>query len=126
MKRWQFSDQSGAQPVLQSIDAAARRRVSGPGLRTFLAIAECYGIPTNDRIALLGEPSNSTHLEWVKNARGDLALTLLLDTLMRISRLLGIHESPGILFPVEAMTWLKGSQGGELSTIPRLTSRPRA
>jgi hypothetical protein len=116
MKILHLPEQTGAEPALQPVDAAARRRVSGPGLRTFLAIAERYGIPTRDRIALLGEPSNSTYHEWVKKARGDVALTLPLDTLTRISGLLGIHKALGILFPVEAeaMTWLKGPHRGEL------------
>jgi hypothetical protein len=37
--------------------------------RTFLTVADRYGIPTRDRVALLGEPSNSTYREWVKKAR---------------------------------------------------------
>ena len=111
----QLPDQGGSEPIPQAIDAAARRRVSGPGLRTFLAIAEQYGVPTRDRIALLGEPSRSTYHEWVKKARADAALTLPLDTLTRISGLLGVHKALCVLFPIEAeaMTWLKGPHHGE-------------
>jgi hypothetical protein len=116
MKILHLPEQTGSEPVLRPIDAAACRRVSGPGLRTFLAITERYAIPTRDRIALLGEPSKLTYHEWVRKARGDMALTLPLDTLTRISGLLGIHKALGILFPVEAeaMTWLKGPHRGEL------------
>jgi hypothetical protein len=112
----QLPERAGAEPVAQPIDAAARRRVSSPGLRTFLAIADRYGIATRDRIALLGEPSNSTYHEWVKKARAEAALTLPLDTLTRISGFLGIHKALGILFPIEAeaMTWLKGPHRGEV------------
>ena len=112
----QLPEQAGAEPVALPIDTAARRRVSGPGLRSFLAIAERYGIATRDRIALLGEPSNSTYHEWVRKVRSEAALTLPLDTLIRISGLLGIHKALGILFPVEAeaMTWLKGPHRGEV------------
>lgn len=108
--------ETGAQPVAQTVDAAARRRVSGPGLRTFLAIAEQYDIPTRDRIALLGEPSRSTYHEWVKKAREVAPLALPLDTLTRISGVLGIHKALAILFPIEAeaMTWLKGAHEGEV------------
>lgn len=103
-------EQAGAEPVPQSIDAAARRRVSGPGLRTFLAITDCYGITTRDRIILLGEPSTSTYHEWVRKAREEAPLMLPLDTLTRISGILGIHKAFSVLFPIEAeaMTWLKG------------------
>mgnify|MGYP001348593761 CR=1 FL=1 len=112
----QISRHSVAKPVTRSINAAARRRVSGPGLRAFLAIADRYGIATRDRIALLGEPSNSTYHEWVKKARSEAALTLPLDTLTRISGFLGIHKALGILFPIEAeaMTWFKGPHFGEV------------
>ena len=112
----QLPERAGAEPVGQPIDAAARRRVSGPGLRTFLAIADRYGIATQDRIALLGEPSNSTYHEWVRKARAESALTLPLDTLTRISGILGIHKALGILFPIEAeaLTWLKGPHQGEV------------
>lgn len=112
----QLPERAGSEPVPQEIDAEARRRVSGPGLRTFLAIANRYGIPTRDRVALLGEPSNSTYHEWVRKARVEASLSLPLDTLTRISGILGIHKALGILFPIEAeaMTWLKGSHRGEL------------
>ena len=111
----QLPEQAGSEPVPQEIDAEARRRVSGPGLRTFLAIADRYGIPTRDRIALLGEPSHSTYHEWVKKARAAAPLSLPLDTLTRISGVLGVHKALGVLFPIEAeaMTWLKGPHRGE-------------
>lgn len=116
MTIFQLPERLGAEPVAQSIGAAARRRVSGPGLRTFLAVAERWGIATRDRIALLGEPSNSTYHEWVRKARTESALTLPLDTLTRISGILGIHKALGILFPIEAeaMTWLRGPHQGEV------------
>lgn len=111
-----LSERSGAEPVPQAVDVAARRRVSGPGLRSFLAIAEYCGIPTRDRIALLGEPSRSTYSAWVKKAQACESLALPLDTLVRISGILGIYKSLAILFPVEAeaMTWLKGAHRGEV------------
>ena len=108
--------QPGAEPVPQAIDPAARRRVSGPGLRSFLAIAERYGLSTQDRIALLGEPSRSTYHEWVRKAHANAALSLPLDTLTRISGVLGIHKALSILFVIEAegMTWLKGPHRGDV------------
>lgn len=80
-----------------------------------MAVADRYGVPTRDRVALLGEPSNSTYHEWVKKARAAASLALPLDTLTRISGILGVHKSLGILFPIEAeaMTWLKGPHRGE-------------
>lgn len=94
----------------------ARRRVSGPGLRTFLAIADRYGIPTRDRVALLGGPSNSTYHEWIQKAGAEAPPSLPLDTLTRISGILGVHKALGVLFPIEAeaMTWLKVPHQGEV------------
>lgn len=105
-----------AEPTPQPIDADARRRLSGPGLRAFLLIAEQYGVPTRDRIALLGEPPNSTYHEWVRKAREGASLSLPLDTLTRISGVLGVHKGLCLLFPIqaEAMTWLKGPHRGQL------------
>jgi hypothetical protein len=112
----QLPETAGAEPVPQSIDAAARRRVSGPGLRTFLNIADRYGISRRDRVILLGEPSTSTYHEWARKARADAKLVLPLDTLTRISGILGIYTALGVLFPIEteAMTWLKGPHRGEV------------
>ncbi len=112
----QLPSGAGGEPVAQEIDADARRRVSGPGLRTFLTISDRYGITTQDRISLLGEPSKSTYHEWVRKARDAAPLALPLDTLTRISGVLGIHKALGILFPIEAeaMTWLKGPHRGEV------------
>lgn len=112
----QLPDRAEANPVPREINAASRRRVSGPSLRTFLVIADLYDIPTRDRVVLLGEPSNSTYHEWVRKARAEASLVLPLDTLTRISGILGIHKALGILFPIEAeaMTWLKGPHRGEV------------
>ena len=109
-------DQQNAKSFAQHLDSAARCRLSGPGLRTFLAIADCLNMSTTQRISLLGEQSRSTYHEWVKKARDGAALTLPLDTLTRISGVLGIHKALGILFPIEAeaMTWLKGPHHGEV------------
>lgn len=112
----QFSDKIDGEPILQNIDTEARSRASGPGLRAFNAIAELYSIPPHDRITLLGEPSSSTYYEWMRKARKDEPLTLPLDTLTRISGILGVHKALGVLFPIEseAMTWLKGPHRGEV------------
>lgn len=116
MTMLQLPDRAEADPVPREINAASRRRVSGPSLRTFLAIADLYDIPTRDRVVLLGEPANSTYHAWVRKARAEASLGLSLDTLTRISGILGIYKALGILFPIEAeaMTWLKGPHRGEV------------
>nr|WP_325253552.1 MbcA/ParS/Xre antitoxin family protein [Amylibacter sp.] len=69
-----------------------------------------------ERIAILGDPGRSTYYQWMKKAREDQPLTLPLDTLLRISAVLGIYRALTILFEDEAqaMIWLKGPPRGTL------------
>jgi hypothetical protein len=91
-------------------DPANRRRLSAPGLRTFLAIADLWGLTEEQRRLVLGYPSRSTYHNWAKTVREHGKLTLDVDVLTRISAVLGIHQALGILFPTEpeGIAWLRG------------------
>lgn len=109
----------GETPVF--IDAARftpanRRRVSGPGLRTFLTVAKEWGLSEGERLAILGYPGRSTYHAWVQRARGEEGLTLPVDTLLRISALLGVYKALKILFlsEGEALRWLNSPNAGPL------------
>ena len=58
--------------------SANRRRLSAPALRTFLAIADLWGLTGEQRLLILGYPSRSTYHKWCKQARehGDLTLNV--------------------------------------------------
>ena len=88
---------------------ANRRRLSAPALRTFLAIADLWGLAEEQRLLVLGYPSRSTYHNWCKQAREHGAFTLDLDVLTRISAVMGIHQALGILFPRERLgvDWLR-------------------
>jgi hypothetical protein len=88
---------------------ANRRRLSAPALRTFLAIADLWGLTEEQRLLILGYPSRSTYHNWCKQAREHGAFTLDVDVLTRISAILGIHQGLGILFPTEQLgvEWLR-------------------
>ncbi|MGL4240289.1 MAG: MbcA/ParS/Xre antitoxin family protein, partial [Beijerinckiaceae bacterium] len=88
---------------------ANRRRLSGPGLRTFLAVADLWGLSEEQRRLLLGLPSRSTFHSWAKAAREHRDITLDLDALLRISAVLGVHQALQILHEREAdgIAWLK-------------------
>ncbi|MDH2406667.1 MbcA/ParS/Xre antitoxin family protein [Bradyrhizobium sp. SSUT18] len=88
---------------------ANRRRLSAPALRTFLAIAELWGLTEDQRLLVLGYPSRSTYHNWCKQAREHGAFTLDVDVLTRISAVFGIHQALGILFPQERLgvDWLR-------------------
>ena len=90
--------------------APNRRRLSGPALRTFLNIAELWGLNEEQRRLVLGYPSRSTYHHWAKLARELQPFTLDLDALLRISAVFGIHQALGVLFADEAagVRWLKG------------------
>jgi hypothetical protein len=88
---------------------ANRRRLSPPALRTFLAIADLWGLTEEQRLLVLGYPSRSTFHNWCKQAREHGAFTLDVDVLTRISAVLGIHQALGILFSTEQLSveWLR-------------------
>jgi hypothetical protein len=99
----------------QRLDAARfapanRRRLSAPALRTFLAIADLWGLTEQQRLLVLGYPSRSTYHNWCKQAREHGAFTLDVDVLTRISAVLGIHQALGTLFADErqGVAWLRG------------------
>ncbi|MBN9245046.1 MAG: DUF2384 domain-containing protein [Mesorhizobium sp.] len=86
-----------------------RRRLSGPGLRTFLTIADLWGLNEEERRLILGYPSRSTYHAWAKAAREHRDFTLDVDSLARISAVLGIHQALGVLEENEqaAVGWLR-------------------
>jgi hypothetical protein len=88
---------------------ANRRRLSAPALRTFLAIADLWGLTEEQRLLILGYPSRSTYHNWCKQAREHGAFTLDVDVLTRISAVFRIHQGLGILFPTErhGVEWLR-------------------
>lgn len=93
-----------------------RRRLSGPGLRTFLAICDLWGLTEEQRRLVLGLPSRSTYHNWVKSVREHRDIVLDVDVLTRISAILGIHQALGILHndEREAVAWLRGGHWGAI------------
>jgi hypothetical protein len=86
-----------------------RRRLSAPGFRGFLAIADLWGLSEEERRLVLGYPSRSTYHSWAKQAREHGEFTLDVDVLTRISAILGIHAALGVLYDNEsnALAWLR-------------------
>ena len=88
---------------------ANRRRLSAPALRTFVAVADLWGLTEEQCLLVLGYPSRSTYHNWCKQAREHGAFTLDVDVLTRISAAFGIAQALGILFPQERLGvgWLR-------------------
>jgi hypothetical protein len=86
-------------------DPATRRRLSGPGLRTFFNIAAAWRLSNAEQQILLGSPAASTFYNWKRGRHG----TLSFDELERISLVLGIYKALHTLFPDDAVAdgWLR-------------------
>ena len=76
-----------------------RRRLSGPALRTFYAIARGWALAASDERGLLGWPATSTFHKYKGGAHG----TLSFDTLTRLSLVLGIYKDLQVLYPEPAL-----------------------
>lgn len=102
---------SGPQVLDDGIFTPARRRqVSGPGLRTFVTLANLWDLTEEQRLRILGSPSRSTYYNWVKTVQQHRDLTLDFDILVRISAVLGIWSALRLLHETEAggIAWLRG------------------
>ena len=87
--------------------------LAAPGLRTFLRIADTWGLSAAEQLVLLGSPPRSTFYKWREQATGGAAaaaeLRLPRDVLERISYVLGIYKALQILFPepARADAWVR-------------------
>lgn len=100
------------------------RRLSAPALRTFLRIADLWGLSVAEQMTLLGVTARPTLLKW----RKDPNVVLPRETLERISCVLGIHKALQTLLPDEgaADAWIRrpnaaGLFGGR-SALDRMLS----
>jgi hypothetical protein len=91
-----------------------RHRLSSPGLRTFLNIADEWRLSEQERLRVLGFPARSTFHDWIRKVRQRIDITLSADELIRISALLGIYKDLKIIFPrdEDAARWLRSSNTG--------------
>ena len=78
-----------------SADPAARKRLSGPALRTFFNIAAAWGLSIHEQRGLLGWPAASTYHKYKTGDHGALPF----DMLTRLSLILGIYKSLQVLYP---------------------------
>lgn len=93
-----------------------RREVSGPGLRTFVTLANLWKLNGDQPRKILGSPARSTYQNWVKTVQEHRDITLDYDVLVRISAVLGIYKALHILFDTEeqGVAWLRGPHKGRV------------
>jgi hypothetical protein len=83
----------------------ARKRLSGPALRTFFNVAAAWQLTVGEQRALLGWPAASTYHKYKAGEHGALSF----DTLTRLSLILGIYKSLHVLYAEQrfADTWVR-------------------
>ncbi len=106
---------------LRAVTRGDRARLSGPALRTFVNIAREWDLSERDRLVVLGQPGRSTYHGWLAKAQAGDAIALPLDTLLRISAVLGIYKALKLIFlrNGEDRAWLRAAIDG-----PAFAGRP--
>ena len=69
-------------------------QISRAALQAFFGIAEDWKLTNEQQRVLLGSPATSTFFKWKKHRDGRLSL----DTLDRVSYIMGIHKALRIIF----------------------------
>lgn len=83
-------------------------RHGGAGIRTFLNIAERWGLTDEEQMALLGIHELGIFEDWKVRVRGHDAVAIPVDVIVRIGGVLSIYGSLVTLFPEErAADWLR-------------------
>jgi hypothetical protein len=93
--------------VANLFDAGTRRRLSAPGFRAFVGVADKLDLSVQQRRILLGDIAESTYHKW----RSGAVTELTADTLTRISLVLGIFKALRLLFAADdaAFRWLRSA-----------------
>ncbi|MDP2565862.1 MbcA/ParS/Xre antitoxin family protein [Pseudoalteromonas marina] len=74
-------------------------------LSVFFNIMDEWKVKNQDKVILLGKPSSTTFYNWKKGQVSSLSV----DTMERISYIMGIYKALGVLFPTreQADAWIK-------------------
>ena len=85
------------------------KKTASVALKTFFNIMEKWGVKNELQMIMLGRPSQGTFYNWKKGK----AASIPVDTLERISYIMGIYKALGILFPTRAQadSWPKKPNG---------------
>lgn len=94
-----------ATPTERRREPEVRRQMSGPAMRSFLRVAEAWGLSVEEQRALLGWPPESTFYKYKSGQPGVLGY----DMLTRISLVLGVYKALHILYPEADLAdrWVK-------------------
>lgn len=90
----------------------ARPELAGAGLRAFFRIAQKWGLSDGEARCLLGSPVSAVYSRWKRDQEGPVPV----DTLERISYILGIYKALHLLFtePAQADSWVRRSNAAPM------------
>lgn len=94
-----------AQPSTRTRARFTPEHLGETALTAFFNITSAWGLAAEDERVLLGSPPRSTFFKW----KSDRAARLSMDTLERISYVIGIYKALHILLPTAeaADAWVK-------------------
>lgn len=96
---------------IEELNAADRRRLTGPALRIFWNLARVWSLTEAEQMRLLNVSTSATLSRWRK---GEIS-ALRRDALERISLLIGIYRASNALFGSDlADSWIRLPNQGPL------------
>lgn len=89
--------------LVQAVLQQNPEKTAQVALSVFFNIMNAWHVRAKDQMVLLGKPAESTFYNWKKGKVSNLSL----DTLERISYVMGVYKALGILFPTreQADAW---------------------
>jgi len=84
---------------IAKIDATQKSRLAKAGLRMFFNLANLWDLTQEDQLLLLGLSSRTTLNNWRKKALNDEDIRLSVDSLERLSLIVGIRKGVELLYP---------------------------
>lgn len=85
----------------KSLDAHKAGSLGRVGLKAFFKLSELWKLKQEDQLVLLGNPSRSTLNTWRRKAQANENVKLPMDTVERLSLILGIRKGVEVIYPKE-------------------------
>ena len=84
---------------IAQLDKDQKAALGKAGLRMFFELADRWKLTQNNQLLLLGLNSRTTLNEWKRKAQTDSPLKVSVDTLERLSLIVGIRKGVEMLYP---------------------------
>ena len=84
---------------IKKLDTPKAKSLGRVGLKAFFKLSQSWGLTQADQLTLLGLSSRTTLNNWKSKAQANEGIKLGVDTLERLSLILGIQKGIELLFP---------------------------